>query len=126
MQRPATLPCDDAHPARHQVTELPRVVPAVTEYRQHPLTLAVCGACAQALGPETKPRGCFGPRVQGTVAAYLTGHQGISQRNASEMLEALCHLKVSLGSIAALEQPVSAAVAAPVDEAHTYVQTQHT
>ncbi|MGH9207505.1 MAG: IS66 family transposase [Acidimicrobiales bacterium] len=120
----ALLRGEDAQPARHQVTELPRVVPAVTEYRRHTLTCAACGARTQAPWPEEMPQGCFGPRAQATVA-YLTGRQGISQRDAQEALRTLFHLEVSLGSIAALEQQVSAAVAAPVDVAHTYVQTQH-
>jgi transposase len=40
------------------------------------------------------------------------------------LLAALFHLEISLGSVAALEQQVSAAVAAPVAEAVAYVQQQ--
>ncbi len=40
----AALTGDDAHPARHQVAEVPRVAPEVTEYRQHTLTCGCCGA----------------------------------------------------------------------------------
>ena len=43
------------------------------------------------------------------------------------MLETVFHTDLSLGTakpVPALEQAVSAAVAAPVTEAHTYVQTQ--
>ncbi len=69
------------------------------------------------------PRGGFGPRAQATVA-YLTGRQGVSQRDAQEILGALFHLQVGLGSIAALERQVSAAVAGSVAQAHAYVQAQ--
>jgi len=69
------------------------------------------------------PRGGFGPRAQATVA-YLTGRQGLSQRDAQELLGALFHLDLGLGSIAALERQVSAAVAESVAQAHAFVQAQ--
>ncbi len=69
------------------------------------------------------PSGSFGPRAQATVA-YLTGRQGVSQRDAREMRGVLFHLDVSLGSITALERQVSAAVAEPVAQAHAFVQAQ--
>ncbi len=119
----ALLSGEDAQPARHQVAELPRIVPEVTEYRRHTLTCAACGAATAAAWPEGMPRGSFGPRTQATVA-YLAGRLGISQRDVAELLQALFHLEISLGSVAALEQQVSAAVAAPVAEAIAYVQQQ--
>ena len=119
----AALVGDDAHPARHQVAEVPRVAPEVTEYRQHTLTCGCCGTRTTAPWPMDMPRGGFGPRAQATVA-YLTGRQGVSQRDAQEILGALFHLEVSLGSIAALERQVSAAVADPVAQAHAFVQAQ--
>ncbi len=69
------------------------------------------------------PRGGFGPRAQATVA-YLTGRQGLSQRDAQEVLAALFHLDLSVGSSAALERQVSAAVAESVAHAHAFVQAQ--
>jgi transposase len=41
-----------------------------------------------------------------------------------EAMDALFHTNLSLGSIPALEQKVSAALAQPVEEAHAYVQEQ--
>ncbi len=119
----AALTGDDAQPARHQVAEVPRVAPEVTEYRQHTLTCGCCGARTTAPWPQDMPRGGFGPRAQATVA-YLTGRQGISQRDAQEVLAALFHLDLSVGSIAALERQVSVAVAEPVAQAHAFVQVQ--
>ncbi len=119
----AALTGDDAQPARHQVAEVPRVAPAVTEYWQHTLACGCCGTRTTAPWPQDMPRGGFGPRAQATVA-YLTGRQGISQRDAQELLGALFHLDVSVGSSAALERQVSAAVAEPVAQAHAFVQAQ--
>src|SRR5437660_1105507 len=113
----------DPDPGRHQVAELPRIVPEVTEYRRHTLTCAACGAATPAAWPAGMPSGGFGPRTQATVA-YLAGRLGISQRDVAELLHVLFHCDISLGSVAALEQQVSAAVAAPVAEAEAYVQRQ--
>jgi hypothetical protein len=114
---------EDPEPERHQVTELPRIMPVVTEYRRHRLCCVACGAISQAAWPATMSRGSFGPRVQATVG-YLTGRIGASQREVQDILATLCQTEVSIGSIGASEQAVSAALTAPVAEAETYVQRQ--
>jgi transposase len=93
----ALLMGKDAHPVRRQVTELPRVEPEVTEYRQHTLTCLACGAQTQAEFPAEVPAGCFGPRVQATVG-YLTGRIGVSQRDVEEVMQTVFHTDISLGS----------------------------
>jgi transposase len=114
---------EDAHPARHQVTELPRVEPEVVEYRQHTLTCLACGAVTTPDWPEDMPSGSFGPRVQATVG-YLAGRMGVSQRDVEEAMDALFHTDLALGSVSAIEQNVSAALSQPVEEARTYVRQQ--
>ena len=114
---------EDGEPERHQVTELPRIKPVVTEYRRHRLGCVACGASTQAEWPATMPAGSFGPRVQATVG-YLTGRMGASQREVQDLLATLCQTDVSVGSVGALEQAVSTALAVPVAEAATYVQRQ--
>jgi len=107
---------DDPEPERHQVTDLPRIIPIVTEYRRHRLACVACGATTQAAWPATMPAGRFGPRVQATVG-YLTGRIGASQREVQEVLATVCQTELSVGSVAALEQAVSTALAVPVTEA---------
>ena len=114
---------DDAEPERHQVTELPRIPPIVTEYRRPCLRCVACGTHTQAAWPATMPAGNCGPRVQATVG-YLTGRSGASQREGQDILATLCQTEVSVGGIGALEQAGSAALAVPVVEAQTYVQRQ--
>jgi transposase len=114
---------DDCEPERHQVTELPRITPVVTEYRRHRLCCVACGASTQAPWPATMPTGSFGPRVQATVG-YLTGRIGASQREVQDILATVCQTEVSVGSVGALEQAVSAALATSVAEAVRYVQRQ--
>lgn len=119
----ALLLGEDAQPARHQVTELPRVEPEVVEYRQHTLTCLACGMLTTPDWPVEMPSGSFGPRVQATVG-YLTGRMGVSQRDVEEAMDALFHTDLALGSVSALEREVSAALTQPVEEAQTYVQKQ--
>jgi len=119
----ALLLGEDAQPVRRQVTELPRVDPEVTEYRQHTLTCLACGAPTPAEFPAEMPSGSFGPRVQATVG-YLTGRIGMSQRDVEEVLQTVFHTDLSLGSIPAQEDQVSAALAEPVQAVQTYVQHQ--
>jgi transposase len=114
---------EEPEPERHQVTELPRFTPVVTEYRRHRLCCVACGAHTQAPWPATMPSGSFGPRVQATVG-YLTGRIGASQREVQDILATVCQTEVSVGSVGALEQAVSAALATPVAEAAMYVQRQ--
>jgi transposase len=114
---------DDPTPERHQVTDLPRIEPLVTEYRRHTLRCVGCGAMTQAAWPVAMPSGSFGPGLQATVG-YLTGRMGVSQREVHEVLAAVCHTEVSVGSIATLEQAVSTALVGPVAEAAGYVQSQ--
>jgi len=119
----ALLLGEDADPVRYQVTELPRIEPEVTEYRQHTLTCLACGAQTQAECPADMPTGRFGPRVQATVG-YLTGRIGASQREVEEVMQTVFHTDISLGSIPAQEDRVSAALAEPVQAVQTYVQQQ--
>ena len=95
----------------------------VTEYRRHRLCCVACGVSTQAPWPATMPSGSFGPRVQATVG-YLTGRLGASQREVQDLLATVCHTEVSVGSVGALEQAVSAALATSVAEAEKYVQRQ--
>jgi IS1 family transposase len=119
----ALLMGEDAQPVRHQVTDLPRVESEVTEYRQHTLTCLACGTSIPAEFPAEMPSGSFGPRVQATVG-YLTGRIGVSQRDVAEVLQTVFHTDLSLGSIPAQEDQVSAALAKPVQAVQTYVQQQ--
>jgi transposase len=61
--------------------------------------------------------------LQATVA-YLTGRIGVSQRDVEEVLQTVFHTDLSLGSVPAQEDQVSAALAEPVQAAQTYVQDQ--
>lgn len=115
----------DPQPHRHQVTELPPVLPHVTEYRQHTLACADCGHETRAGLPEGVPAGQFGPRLLATVG-LLTGAYHLSKRTAQEVLRDLFGVRMSLGALSAAEGTVSNALAAVVSEAHEWTQNSRT
>jgi len=112
---PARSGPNDPAPQRHQVTELPPVKPFVTEHLLHATTCRHCGVVTRAELPADVPVGAFGLRLQATVS-LLTGRFRLSRREAVEALHALFGVVISLGSITALEQATSAALAKPYGE----------
>ncbi len=119
----ALLLGEDPQPQRHQVSELPKPEPVITEYQRHTLTCLVCGAQTSGQWPEDMPEGSFGPRTQAMVS-YLGGRFGMSHRDVAELMEVGFHTQMSLGSIPAQEQKTSEAVQEPVEEAQGYLREQ--
>jgi transposase len=119
----APLAGEAPKPWRHQVFEMPPIKPVVTEYQWHQLVCAGCGEVTRAPWPEGVPSGTYGPRVQATVALY-TGAYRLSKRTTQQMMEEVFGVPMSVGTIGPLEQATTAAVAAPVAEARTYVHAQ--
>ncbi len=118
------LRLEGAPPARvHQVVELPRVVPEVKQYELHAGWCSGCNAWCCAPRPAGVPEGNFGPRLTGFIA-LATGRFRLSKRLVRELLEDVLGVELGLGSVSNLEQTVSSALAAPVQEARAYVQTQ--
>jgi transposase len=114
---------DDPTPWRHQVIELPPIKPVVTEYQWHQLVCATCGTVTRAPWPAGVPSGTYGPRVHATVA-LCTGTYRLSKRMTQQMMDDVCGVPMSVGTISPLEQATTAAVAAPVEAARTYVHEQ--
>ena len=119
----APLSGDDPKPWRHQVIELPPIKPVVTEYQWHQLVCAACGAVSRAPWPEGVPSGTYGPRVQATVA-LCTGSYRLSKRTTQQVMEEVFGVPMSVGTISPLEHATTEALAAPVEEARTYVHEQ--
>ena len=119
----APLSGDDPTPWRHQVIEIPPIKPVVTEYQWHQLVCAACGEVSRAPWPAGVPSGTYGPRVQATVA-LCTGAYRLSKRTTQQVMEEVFGVPMSVGTISPLEQATTEAVAAPVEEARTYVHEQ--
>lgn len=119
----ALLSGDDPTPFRHQVIEIPPIQPVITEYQWHQLVCPECGETTRASWPAGVPSGTYGPRVQATVALY-TGAYRLSKRTTQHVMDEVFGVPMSVGTISPLEQATTAAVAAPVEEARTYVHEQ--
>lgn len=114
---------DDPSPFRHQVSELPPIQPVITEYQWHQLVCPACGETTRAPWPDGVPSGTYGPRVQATVA-LCTGSYRLSKRTTQQVMDDLFGVPMSVGTISQLEQATTQVVAAPVQEARDYVETQ--
>lgn len=113
---PAAPGPNDPEPTRFQVIELPPVVASVTEYQGHARTCLACGKVTRAVIPPAIRAHSVGPRLTGTLS-YFSGCHGISKRSVEEIAAAVFDAPVALGTVANLEQEVSAALAEPHQEA---------
>jgi len=105
------------NPYRHQVIDVPQIVPEVTEHRLHYRDCPQCGRRVRASLPSDVPRGNFGPRV-GALAAVLAVAYHLSKRQVKELLHALLGIDIALGTIVDIQTVASKALAAPVEEVH--------
>jgi transposase len=113
---PAERGPDDPEPSWHQVAELPPVLVEVTEHQGHFRTCPQCGTLNHAPIPADVRAHVLGPRLAGALA-YLSGARHDSKRGVEEVAETLFGVPVSLGTVTATEQEVSAALAPAHGEA---------
>ena len=117
---PAKPSPHDPEPKRFQTIELPPIVVVVTEYQGHARTCR-CGHVTYATIPADIRAHSVGPRLTATLS-YFTGNHGMSKRAVEEIAIQVFTAPVALGTVANLEQEVSAALAAPHQEALDAVQ----
>ena len=103
--------------------EIPPITPVVTEYQWHQLVCSVCGEVTRAPWPAGVPSGTYGPRGQATVALY-TGAYRLSKRTTQQVMDEVFGVPTRVGTLSPLARATTAAVAAPVEEAHRYVHEQ--
>jgi transposase len=113
----------DPAPERRQVSEVPVARVEVSEYRRHALRCAACGALTRADWPAGVSGTSFGSRAQ-AVVGYLTGRLGASHRDVAEAMAVLYGLRMSTGSVSAIQRQLSHALAAPTAEAARFVRQQ--
>jgi len=113
----AELP-DARPPIRHQVWELPKMKPIVTEHRQHTVACPTCHALITA--PDAPiPRGAFGVRAT-AMASVLHGRFRLSLRETAVVLDVVGGLPVSVGTVAGLCRETAQALA----ESYTTIAQQ--
>jgi transposase len=107
---------DDPEPKRFQTADVPPIPLEVIEYQAHGRTCPCCGKVTQATVPAEIRAHSIGPRLT-AIFSYLTGAQGISKRGVEEIAETIFGVPIALGTVANLEQEVSAALAPAHQEA---------
>lgn len=117
----APLAGEDMEPQRHQVFELPKVEPIVTEFVQHSLGCGCCGHVTRAPLPPGVPSRVFGPSVD-AVASYFMGTHRMGKRGTAEALYDLYQLPISVGSVVGSQQEMSEALAYPYVEIVAHAQ----
>jgi len=119
---PADLP--DATPVRRQqVWEIPPIHPHVTEHQYHTVCCPACATLVTAARPPAVPPGAFGPRVA-AFASLLHARYRVSDRETGEFLGDGFGLPISSGSVVALQQEMSAALAPLSSDIQALVQQQ--
>ena len=103
-----------ADPQCLQQTEVPPVHAHVTEHRAHALGCS-CGHVTCATMPAEVRASQFGPRLAALIA-HLTVTLRIPRRGVRDFLQQLLGLAISTGSVQALIEEASAALADPVRE----------
>lgn len=119
----AHLSGHDHHAHRHQEIELPPIEPVVIEYRLHQLSCDVCGEMTRATLPSGVSASGYGARVS-AIVALLSGPYRQSYRQVCSLMDTVFGVRLSRGSLGRLRDELSAALATPVAEAKTYVQSQ--
>jgi len=106
----------DPPPTWHQVAELPPIAAVITEHRGHTRTCPHCGARTHRPVPADIRRRVAGPRLTAAIS-YLSGDRHDSKRGVEQVVETLFGVPVALGTVAAAEQEMSAALVAAHAEA---------
>jgi len=106
---------------RAQQFELPQIKLEVTEYQLGVGVCLLCGKSHQAALPAGTVPGILGPRMLALVTLLVGAYQ-ISRRGVASVLEALVGLRLSPATMSRADERVSAALAAPYEEARGAVQ----
>jgi transposase len=103
-------------PLVHQVVEIPRIVPDVTEYTLGRRRCRICNTVTTAPVPEGVPQGMCGPRLS-AVIAFVTGECHVSRRMTLILLRDVLNVELSLGSVSKVEEKMTAALGPAHSEA---------
>jgi transposase len=97
---------------RHQVAELPPISVIWTEHRNHQLRCRHCRSRTSARLPDQISGCAFGPRFQAALLT-LTARHRVSRRGIVELAHDLFGVTLSTGSVDAICQRASEALAGP-------------
>lgn len=113
----------DPSPYRHQVIELPPLLPEVVEHRFHEL---VCPHCESLTRAESRPivsQGGYGSRLRGIVV-LLSAQARQSHAQVVRLLDEGFGVRLSTGMVAKIRKQFTRAVEPVLALAQAYVQQQ--
>jgi transposase len=109
------------NPFRHQVTDLPKIVPLTTEYRCHSV-LCSCGHRTVAVLPEEVAQSEFGPGVHALIAYLMAAHR-VTRRGITEIMGSIFGISISTGAVCNVAERVSEACVPVVGVIKKYIAT---
>ena len=117
----ASVQADPDKPIRHQVFELPRIEPFITEYVRLRGVCSGCGCKHHGALPAGVPSGQLGPRALALVGT-LAGQFHLTQRKVQAVLSHIMGIRFSLGAVSQAHGLVAKGLAKPVAQLHTQLQ----
>ena len=115
---------EDPSPRRHQVTEIPPIVPVITEYRVHKLRCTSCGKKTHGKLPEgVVGWSSFGPRVHAIVGT-LRGEGRLSLSRVQALLKDMFGITISRASLSAMDARHGQQLTPFHDEIGTHLRAQ--
>ena len=105
----------DLEPLRHQVWDIPPIIPQVTEYQLHRLTCPCCQESTCGLLPPGAPASQGGPRLV-ALTALLMGCFKQSKRRVALFLEQVLNQPCSPGWVIKLQNQATAALTPAYEE----------
>jgi transposase len=114
-----TLVTPFSQPVRHQVFDLPVIIPIKEEYRCHSLHCQ-CGHSTTAILPKHVAQSSFGPRIHSAIA-YLVSVHRVTRRGIAEIMQSLFGITISTGAICNAARRVSDACLPAVGAIKQYV-----
>lgn len=107
---------EDPEPLRHQVVDIPRIVPFVIEHQLHRLVCPHCRTTTCAELPVGVESGGFGPQLSALVG-LLGGAYHLSHRKVRDLLDQVFGIEISTGTIHTIRCRLSDSLATLVEEA---------
>jgi transposase len=127
---PVVCPCGSTRlmktpqkPRRHQIIDIPPIVPQVTEYLQPVYRCRDCGALVYQPVPDTIKRRCCGSGLP-AIVGILTGSLNTSKRKVLALLHEVFRVPMSLGGLSHGEGQLTDIMEAPYQETRADVQAQ--
>ena len=113
----------DPEPLRHQVVDIPKIVPFVVEHQLHRLVCPCCCTTTTAELPVGVESGGFGPQLSALVG-LVGGTYHLSHRKVQGVLEQVMGIQISTGAINKIRCRLSEALAQAVEEVKAAIRRE--